>query len=120
VLSVIRWGATDVGAVGAGVAGQPESPHQACPGTRAARAHQRRGASLHSLLAAQVFAGLPESDQPDIAERIARIGEVSPDIIRQVEEGFRRKLSSVIQDDFSAPGGIEGLVVARSDDEIIL
>lgn len=75
-------------------------------------------ASLHSVLAAQVFSGLPESDQPDIAERIARIGEVSPDIIRQVEEGFRRKLSSVIQDDFSAPGGTECLAEVLKHSEL--
>ncbi len=66
-------------------------------------------ANLHTTLAAQVLSTLPETDQAEIALRIARMGETSPDVVRQVEEVMRAKLASVVQQEFSAAGGVKSL-----------
>jgi flagellar motor switch protein FliG len=66
-------------------------------------------ANLHSTLAAQVLASLPERLQPDIALRIARMGETSPKTIQQVEDVIRQKLVSVVQQEYSAAGGSKAL-----------
>ncbi len=66
-------------------------------------------ANLPSTLAAQVLVSLPERSQPDIAHRIARMGDTSPAVIRQVEEFIRRKLSAVVQQEYSSAGGAKAL-----------
>ena len=54
-------------------------------------------ANLHTTLAAQVLSNLPESDQAEIALRIARMAETSPDVVRQVENVMRQKLDNTVQ-----------------------
>jgi flagellar motor switch protein FliG len=66
-------------------------------------------ANLPSTMAAQVLVSLPERVQPDIAHRIARMGETSPAVIRQVEEFIRRKLNAVVQQEYSSSGGTKAL-----------
>ncbi len=66
-------------------------------------------ANLHTVLSAQVLAKLPERLQPDIALRIARMGETSPAVIQQVEEVVRRKLTAVVEQEYSAAGGVKSL-----------
>jgi len=66
-------------------------------------------ASLHTTLAAQVLARLPERQQPDIALRIARMGETSAQVVQQVEEVIRHKLTSVAEREYSAAGGTKTL-----------
>jgi flagellar motor switch protein FliG len=66
-------------------------------------------ANLPTNLAAGVLARLPESQQPDIALRIARMGETSAQVIRQVEEVIRQKLSVAGEQEFSASGGTKAL-----------
>lgn len=66
-------------------------------------------ANLHTVLAAQVLARLPERVQPDIALRIARMGETSPSVIQQVEEVVRQKLTAVVEQEYSAAGGAKAL-----------
>jgi flagellar motor switch protein FliG len=66
-------------------------------------------ANLHTTLGAQVLSHLPESEQADIAVRIARMGETSPDVVKQVESVMRQKLASVVQQDYSAAGGVKSL-----------
>ncbi len=66
-------------------------------------------ANLHTVLAAQVLARLPEAVQPDIALRIARMGETSPSVIQQVEEVIRQKLTTVVEQDYSIAGGAKAL-----------
>jgi len=63
--------------------------------------------NLHTTLAAQVLSQLPEDDQPKIAERIARIGEVAPDVIRLIEARLRRSVSTVANEELSVNGGIQ-------------
>ncbi|MGO9751582.1 MAG: flagellar motor switch protein FliG [Solirubrobacteraceae bacterium] len=66
-------------------------------------------ANLHTTLAAQVLSHLAETEQADIAIRIARMGETSPDVVKQVEEVMRQKLASIVQQDFSVAGGVKSL-----------
>jgi flagellar motor switch protein FliG len=66
-------------------------------------------ANLHTTLAAQVLAQLPERIRPDIALRIARMGETSPSVIQQVEEVVRRKLTAVVGQEYSLAGGVKSL-----------
>jgi flagellar motor switch protein FliG len=66
-------------------------------------------ANLHTTLAAQVLARLPDAIQPDIALRIARMGETSPSVIQQVEEVIRQKLTTVVEQEYSSAGGAKAL-----------
>jgi flagellar motor switch protein FliG len=66
-------------------------------------------ANLHTTLAASVLSALPEQEQADIALRIARMGETSPDVVKQVEEVMKAKLAAVGQQEYSAAGGIKSL-----------
>ncbi|HYB22461.1 MAG TPA: flagellar motor switch protein FliG [Solirubrobacteraceae bacterium] len=66
-------------------------------------------ASLRTALAAQVLARLPERQQPDIALRIARMGETSAQVVEQVEEVIRHKLTAVAEREYSAAGGTKTL-----------
>ncbi len=66
-------------------------------------------ASLPATLAAEVLSHLPEREQPDIALRIARMGEASTRVIQQVEEVIRHKLGSAGEQDYSSTGGAKAL-----------
>jgi len=66
-------------------------------------------ANLHTTLASQVLANLPSGEQAEIAVRIARMGETSPDVVKQVESVMKKKLDSVVQQEYSTAGGIKSL-----------
>jgi flagellar motor switch protein FliG len=66
-------------------------------------------ASLRTTNAAQVLTRLPERQQPDIALRIARMGETSAQVVEQVEEVIRHKLTAVAEREYSAAGGTKTL-----------
>jgi flagellar motor switch protein FliG len=74
-------------------------------------------ANLHTSLASQVLSNLPSSEQAEIALRIARMGETSPDVVKQVENVMRKKLDSVVQQEYSSAGGIKSLaeILNRAD-----
>jgi flagellar motor switch protein FliG len=82
-------------------------------------------ANLHSSLAAQVLARLPETMRPDVALRIARMGDASTEIIHQVEEIVRQKLSVVVQQEYATAGGVKALAdilghTDRSTERVVL
>ena len=66
-------------------------------------------ANLHTTLASQVLANLPSGEQAEIALRIARMGETSPEVVKQVEGVMKKKLDSVVQQEYSTAGGIKSL-----------
>lgn len=66
-------------------------------------------ANLHTTLAAQVLGSLPEEDQADIALRVARMGETSPEVVRQVEGVMRTKLATLGQNEYTSTGGVKSL-----------
>jgi flagellar motor switch protein FliG len=66
-------------------------------------------ASLHTTLAAQVLSHLSESEQSQIALRIARMGETSPEVVRAVEHVIRQKLATIAPADLATSGGVKSL-----------
>jgi flagellar motor switch protein FliG len=67
-------------------------------------------ANLHTTLAAEVLAQLPPETQAEVALRIATMNETSPDVIKEVESVMRKKLASVISQEYRAAGGVGSLV----------
>lgn len=67
-------------------------------------------AYLPSDIASGILIGLPERMQSDVAMRIAIMDRTQPEVIRQVEQVMERKLSSILNQDFAAAGGIKSLV----------
>jgi len=75
-------------------------------------------AHIPPALASSILGGLPPEVQSDVAHRIAVMDRTSPDVIRQVEQSLKRKLSTVLTpDELSTVGGLEPLVdiINRSD-----
>jgi flagellar motor switch protein FliG len=66
-------------------------------------------ANLHTTLAANVLSALPEAEQADIALRIARMGETSPEVVKQVEEVMKQKLANVDTLEYRVAGGVKSL-----------
>jgi flagellar motor switch protein FliG len=82
-------------------------------------------ANLHSSLAAQVLARLPETMRPEVALRIARMGDASAEIIHQIEDIVRQKLSAVVQQEYATAGGVKALAdilghTDRSTERVVL
>jgi flagellar motor switch protein FliG len=66
-------------------------------------------ANLHTTLAAQVLANLPEEEQAEIALRIAKMGETSPEVVKHVEDVMRGKLATIVQNEYTTTGGVKSL-----------
>ncbi|HEV2813329.1 MAG TPA: flagellar motor switch protein FliG [Solirubrobacteraceae bacterium] len=66
-------------------------------------------ANLSAGHGAKVLAELPTDMQPDVALRIALMGETSPSVVRDVAQGLRDKLSNVLEHEYSSAGGVETL-----------
>jgi len=82
-------------------------------------------AYLDPLQASQVLGSLPDEQQPEIARRIALMDRTSPEVLKEVEGVLQERLSSVVQQDFAAAGGIQSLVdilnnVDRGTEKLIL
>ncbi len=66
---------------------------------------------LEAKLAADILANMEPEKQTDVTLRLAQMDRISPQVIQVVEQGLKRKLSSVFSEaDFKATGGIEFLV----------
>ncbi|TEB04934.1 Flagellar motor switch protein FliG [Pelotomaculum schinkii] len=75
--------------------------------------------------AAVILASLPPELQSEISKRIASIDRLTPDVVKSVEAVLENKLSSVLQQDHTAVGGVQSLVnilnrVGRSAEKVIL
>jgi flagellar motor switch protein FliG len=67
-------------------------------------------AHLQATLAAQTMTHLPPDLRTEVALRIATMDRTPPEVVEQVEEVLKRKLSSVISRDFTSVGGTQFLV----------
>ena len=65
---------------------------------------------LQSDQAAVVLSALPEEMQSDVTRRIATMERTSPEILSEVEGVLEKKLSSIVNQDFTVAGGIDTLV----------
>ncbi len=66
-------------------------------------------ANLPAGLAAGVLGRLPESAQPDVALRIARIGETTAPVIAQLEQAIRERLGAAGERAYAHAGGTRAL-----------
>ena len=66
-------------------------------------------ANLPTNLAAGVLGRMPDTQQPDIALRIARMGETNPSVIEQLEKAIRQRLNAGSDREYTAAGGTKAL-----------
>ena len=66
-------------------------------------------AHLHTTLAAQVLSSLTDTAQADAALRIAQLGPITPDVVREIENHIRHSLASVAHRDTTTTTGVEAL-----------
>ncbi len=74
---------------------------------------------------AAILAGLPPDRQLSVVQRIAHMGQTSPDIIKEVEAGLERRMSSVMSQSFENAGGVDAVaemlnVSDRSTERLLL
>ena len=55
---------------------------------------------------AEIIAGLPSDRQMAVIRRIATMGQTSPEIIKDVEKGLEKRMSSVMGQSFENAGGV--------------
>jgi flagellar motor switch protein FliG len=67
-------------------------------------------AHLNPTLAAQTMTHLAPDVRTEVALRIATMDRTPPEVVEQVEDVLKRKLSSVISRDFTSVGGTQFLV----------
>lgn len=59
--------------------------------------------------ASQILSELPKDIQVEVAERIATLDRASPEVIKDVEKTLEKKLSSIINTDYTQAGGVENV-----------
>jgi flagellar motor switch protein FliG len=67
-------------------------------------------AYLKPVQSAAVLAALSTEKQADVARRIAKMDRTSPEIVKQVERVFEKKLSALVNQDYTVVGGLEHIV----------
>ncbi len=65
---------------------------------------------LSSGQASSIVSALPPDKQADVAKRIAQMDRTSPDVIKEVERILERKLSSLVNQDYTIVGGVDSIV----------
>ena len=57
-----------------------------------------------------IISQLPQDKQADVAKRIAQMDRTSPDVIKEVERVLERKLTSLVNQDYTIAGGVDAIV----------
>ena len=65
---------------------------------------------LPASMSSMVVSSLPPEKQADVARRIAQMDRTSPDVIKQVEKVLERKLSALVNQDYTIVGGVDAIV----------
>ena len=65
---------------------------------------------LTSGQASMVLGALAPEKQADVARRIAMMDRTSPDVIKEVERVLERRLSSLVNQDYTIVGGVDKIV----------
>ncbi len=60
--------------------------------------------------ASTIISSLAPDKQADVAKRIAQMDRTSPDVIKEVEKVLERKLSSLVNQDYTIVGGVDSIV----------
>ncbi len=64
---------------------------------------------LPPVAGSEILAGLPSEQQLKVVQRIAQMGQTSPEIIEEVEKGLEKRMSSVMSQSFENAGGVEAV-----------
>ncbi|MCM1468400.1 MAG: flagellar motor switch protein FliG, partial [Alistipes sp.] len=67
-------------------------------------------AYLPPQMSSMVVSALQPEKQADVAKRIAQMDRTSPDVIKQVEKVLEKKLSSLVNQDYTDVGGVDAIV----------
>ena len=59
---------------------------------------------------ASIISSLAPDKQADVAKRIAQMDRTSPDVIKEVEKILEKKLSSLVNQDYTIVGGVDAIV----------
>ena len=75
--------------------------------------------------AAAIINGLPAERQLSVVRRVATMGQTSPEIIHEVEQGLEHRMASVMSQQFEKAGGVEAVaeilnVVDRATERSLL
>ena len=65
---------------------------------------------LSPAQSAMILGALTPEKQADVAKLIAKMDRTSPDVIKEVERVLERKLSSLINQDYTIVGGVDAIV----------
>lgn len=65
---------------------------------------------LSASQSAMILGALTPEKQADVARRIATMDRTSPDVIKEVERVLERKLSSLLNQDYTIVGGVDAIV----------
>lgn len=65
---------------------------------------------LSASQSAMILGSLTPEKQADVAKRIATMDRTSPDVIKEVERVLERKLSSLLNQDYTIVGGVDAIV----------
>lgn len=64
---------------------------------------------LSPNLGAEILSGLPEAKRIAVVKRVATMGRTNPEVIREVERGLERRMSSVMSQSFENAGGVKAV-----------
>jgi flagellar motor switch protein FliG len=64
---------------------------------------------LPTNYAAEVLAGLPLPKQLEVIRRVATLGRTSPEAVAELESGLEQRLSSMVNQQHTAAGGVESV-----------
>ncbi|HWQ89480.1 MAG TPA: flagellar motor switch protein FliG [Desulfitobacteriaceae bacterium] len=78
-------------------------------------------ANLPADKAAVLISGLTPERQADVVKRMALMGHTSPDVLKEIENVLKRKISSLSSSAYTSSGGIQSVVdmLNRADPGII-
>lgn len=66
-------------------------------------------AHLPASFGSEILAGLPSDRQLAVVRRMATMGQTNPEIVKEVETGLERRMSSVMSQSFQVSGGVESV-----------
>lgn len=72
---------------------------------------------LPPAFGAEILAGLPPERQIAVVRRMATMAQTNPEIIREVERGLERRMSSVMSQSFQNAGGVESVAAVLNVSE---
>jgi flagellar motor switch protein FliG len=64
---------------------------------------------LPSNYGAQILKGLPPERQVQVVKRIAHMGQMNPEVVREIEQGLESRMSNLTSQAFDSAGGVSSV-----------